>query len=129
MMIEHIWFVTNEVQYIAIFEEKLRQNEINKDNTGSIFSHNEYWDINKNRCPIYLTMISDVDDRWPDDGDDTLWREFLHKLLVYSEIRKFIDKHGMDKYNELWEVFPCFKNHGYNLEDAMNIDLTIINIE
>lgn len=129
MMIEHTWLVTTEAQFIAIFEENLRQNEINKDNTGSIYNHNEDWDTNKNRCPMYLTQISDVDDRWPDDGDDTEWREFFHRLLVYSEIRKFINKHGMDKYNELWEVFPSVKNHGYDLKEAMEADLAIINIE
>ena len=75
---------------------------------------------------MYLTEIGEVDNRWPEDNDQAC-RELFHRLLTYTQIREFILKHGMDKYDELWDVFPCVKNHGYDLEEAMDTDLTIIN--
>lgn len=41
-----------------------------------IYGHNQDWDTNPRRCPMYLHQISDVDEEWPDgdqyeeDGED-----------------------------------------------------------
>lgn len=74
---------------------------------------------------MYLTEVSDVDERWPEDGDQEC-KDFLHKLLIYTNIKKFMDEYGRPKYNELCEVFPTCGQHGYNIEEALNTDLTLI---
>jgi hypothetical protein len=42
----------------------LPENSCDKeDPNGNIYSHNEDWDINPRRCPMYLTAISEIDGR------------------------------------------------------------------
>ena len=96
-----------------------------KDPSGNIYSHNEDWDSNEKRCPMYLTEVFQVDERWSKD-DDQECKDFLHKLLIYTNIKEYIEKHGRAKYNELCEVFPTCGQHGYNIEEALNTDLTLI---
>ena len=94
------------------------------DPKGTIFSHNANWNRNALRCPMYLIQINEKDKRWP--VDDTSCIVYFHKMLTYTNIKKFIDTHGIGKYRELCQVFPTVGHHGYNLQEAMNLDLTLL---
>ena len=72
-----------------------------------------------------MSEIYCVDDRWSSEDDD-INLEFFHRLLAYKNIRSFINKHGMSKYNELCRIFPTVGQHGYDVKEAMRVDLTII---
>ena len=77
---------------------------------------------------MYFLAIKDVDDRYDFDSDkDCL--ELFHKLKTYKNIRTFISKYGMERYDNLCSIFPSVANHGYDIEEAMNIDLTLIKRE
>ena len=92
---------------------------------GSIYSHNVNWDTNSKRCPMYLTRISDIDDRYTDQCDSTN-KEFFHKLLTYKNISAFLDKHSMEQYKQLSGVFPTVGQHGYDLSEVLTYDTTLI---
>jgi len=89
-----------------------------------IFGHNEDWKTNPKRCPLYLNEVHPIDDRYTEE--DNQCKEFLHKLLLYKEVREFINKHSEEVLNEVFETFPAISNHGVDIEEAMTADLTII---
>lgn len=96
-----------------------------EDPNGNIYSHNVDWDSNPKRCPMYLTSINEVDDRWSESCENTCIT-FLHKLLTYKNINAFLSKHGSEKYEILCEVFQTVGSHGYDLEDVKQLDTTLI---
>jgi hypothetical protein len=74
---------------------------------------------------MYLTQIFEVDPRYSEDSD--LSNKILfHKLLTYQNIKSFLTKHGMKKYNELCAIFPTVSQHGYDLKEVMSADLTLL---
>jgi hypothetical protein len=95
------------------------------DPNGNIYSHNTDWDTNPKRCPMYLYQIYKVDNRYVPTNDEPN-KELFHKLLVYKNIRTFINKHGMDMFEKLAEIYPSVREHGYDLKEAMTIDLTLL---
>ena len=52
--------------------------------------HNEDWKTNEKRCPEYLSYIHKIDERWPDDREESV--EYFHKLLTLSNLKEFIEK-------------------------------------
>ena len=104
----------------------LAEEDLDKeDENGSIYSHNVNWAENEERCPMYLTEIGQVDDRWETNCDQTA-KTFFHKLLTYKSLNEFFNKHSSRKFKKLCKVFPTVKQHGYDLEEAQNMDLTLI---
>ncbi|CAI2365630.1 unnamed protein product [Moneuplotes crassus] len=103
-----------------------KEDDLDKlDPNEGIHSHNEDWDTNPKRCPMFLMQIGDLDQRWdPDDDDANV--EFLHKLLTYQAIRDFFKKYTTEEFEKLCEVFSSVKNHGYNLKEAKTMDITLI---
>ena len=96
-----------------------------KGGTGGLANHNVDWQKNSARCPIFLTQIQDIDERWVSVNDKACLNLF-HKILRYTYIRAFINKHTREKFDQFWEVFDSVKNSGYNIEEAMTMDLTFI---
>lgn len=74
---------------------------------------------------MYLTQIGHIDDRWSIDADEAC-KNFLHKILTYKEINKFFNDHTNRQYRDLCKVFPSVAQHGYDLKEAMEMDLTLI---
>ena len=73
---------------------------------------------------MYLTQIHQVDDRYGQVDQDC--KMFFHKLLTYKSIRSFFKKYKQKDFNKLCRTFPAVLNHGYDLGEAMTMDLTII---
>ena len=95
------------------------------DYSGDLFRHNDDWKTNPKRCPMNLCYISEVDSRWPSDGDEPC-RMFLHKILTLRKIRDFIYTHGKSKYKKLCNAFPSVAQSGFIKYDVLSLDLTII---
>ena len=93
--------------------------------TGGLSSHNENWKTNPQRCPSSLTSIGSVDSRWK-FANDFQAKEFLHKILIYKQIRKFIQSHSLEKFNVLCDVFKSVDNYKDMATEAMEMDLTLI---
>jgi hypothetical protein len=100
--------------------------EVDKaDPKKNIYSHNDAWQTNPKRCPMYLYQIYEVDNRYVKTSDQPN-KEFFHKLLMYTKIRAFLNEHGMDKFEKMAEIYPSVREHGYDLKEAMTIDLTLL---
>ena len=55
--------------YICGLEEKKLDKS---DPKGDIYRHNEDWDTNPKRCPMYFNEIHDIDASWPEDDEDCI---------------------------------------------------------
>jgi len=60
--------------------------------------------------------------------DDESVEDLLHRILVYREIEKFFEKYSGKEFRALCKIFPSVKEHGYSLDDAMTMDLTLVQI-
>ena len=52
---------------------------------GNIYNHNEEWYENEKRCPMYLTQISEVDDKWSEEDQACL--DLFHKIKTLGLLR------------------------------------------
>lgn len=82
---------------------------------GIIYNHNEDWEIKEDRCPMYLTEIGEIDNRWPSNDQDCLDR--FHRYRTLKALEKVIEEIGVDEYNKACEQFDSVKNCGYSLSD------------
>ncbi|CAI2363193.1 unnamed protein product [Moneuplotes crassus] len=96
-----------------------------EDPKGNIYQHNEDWDKNPKRCPMYLLEIHEIDNRWSKDHD-TKCLNFLHNILRATAIKDFFKKYTEKQFQELCDTFDEVKNHGLDLEKAKKMDLTLI---
>ena len=77
-----------------------------------LFEHNEDWETNEKRCPLWLERIQQIDKRWPDDAEES-WNYF-HKLLTISNLKEFIKKSKLTYLYILiktWLVFIIDKEY------------------
>ncbi|CAI2375473.1 unnamed protein product [Moneuplotes crassus] len=95
------------------------------DPKGNIYKHNEDWETNSKRCPMYLTQISAIDPRWSSHSDQEA-KDFFHKIRTYKKIKRFFKKYSHKKFYKLCKVFPMVSQHGYDLEEVFTIDLKLI---
>ncbi|CAI2362372.1 unnamed protein product [Moneuplotes crassus] len=98
--------------------------EIAARSTKKIFGHNKNWETNAKRCPLFITKIVKIDSRY--SSKDEKCQKVFHKLILYTEVRNFINKHGMKAYKGLMKQFPPLADHGIDIKKAMSVDLTMI---
>lgn len=68
------------------------------------YRHNVNWHVNKERCPMYLYQINEVDESWPADGKAAV--EHLHRQRCLRNLKALYDKMGQDRYRQLIAAFP-----------------------
>ncbi|CAI2374486.1 unnamed protein product [Moneuplotes crassus] len=103
-----------------------REDKVDKKNPkGNFYQHCVDWKDNPKRCPVYLYELASVDPRWH-SSNRKFNREFFHKLLTYREIRKFFKKYTKEQFQNLCDAIPSVANHGYDLEEAMTMDIELI---
>nr|XP_047139890.1 ranBP-type and C3HC4-type zinc finger-containing protein 1 isoform X3 [Hydra vulgaris] len=93
-------------------------------NIPSIYGHNSDWPTNKNRCPMYLTELSDYDKRWPETDDKCL--DFFHRFKIISNLRKVIQENNTNDINRVEEKYQCIQSSGFTIEQILSEDLTLI---
>ena len=87
--------------------------------------HNDNWNTNPKRCPIFLLQIQEIDKRWKTEDDDVCLKLF-HKLLTYKYIKKFIKKHTREKFDDFWNAFNIQEESGLNIDDIYSTNLKMI---
>ena len=74
---------------------------------------------------MFLSDISKIDSRWNlEDEEQRL--KFFHKLILYSKVRKFVNKYGKEKCKALFKKFKSVREEGIDIEEAMSMNLTMI---
>jgi hypothetical protein len=90
-----------------------------------IFLHNQGWEVNPNRCPVYLTQILEVDMHWlgenwqetaadADFEDDEKYLDSFHQFQTISKLQEVLDIIGHN------EVAAMFSNPCYTLEEIIS---------
>ena len=80
--------------------------------------------INK-RCPLFLLEIQQIDPKWKSDDDDSCL-ELFHKILTYTFVREFKAKYTTEKFDEFCSAFNVLDESGFDIEEIMTADLTMI---
>ena len=107
--------------YFCGMSEKECEKEANSSN---IYGHNANWPDTEKRCPMYLSEISDVDDRWPDDDSQCL--DFFHRLRIMQNLKKVIGECDMEKIKKVEEKYKCIENTGLDIREILREDITLI---
>jgi len=85
----------------------------------NIFGHNEEWETNPRRCPMWLNTVHEVDGRWPrDDGDESVY--FMHRLLTMQMLKDVIDEMGNDNFQALCDTFRVHETCGFDIDAVRN---------
>jgi hypothetical protein len=92
---------------------------------NGIIDHNDSWELNPNRCPMYLTQIVDKDDRWP-DGDEYLCLARFHRCRTLRLLREVYELLGEERINALDRHFNILATCGFTLNEILHEDLTLI---
>lgn len=93
-------------------------------NVVTIYAHNEDWDINPRRCPMYLTQISELDDRWSHDDADCVTR--ISRIRTISKLRAAVQTMDEGVFARLVAKFASVANSGYTGKEIMEEDIELI---
>ena len=65
--------------------------------------HNEGWEVDNTKCPMYLNEIHPVDDRW--SCEDVECMDMFHRKRTIKLLIKFIEEIGIETYRKLSDIF------------------------
>ncbi|CAK0838181.1 unnamed protein product [Prorocentrum cordatum] len=98
-----------------------------------IFLHNADWEVNSKRCPMYLTQILEVDPAWLgadfEEGDevtDDRCLAYFHRWRTIKLLQEVRDDVGADTFEQVWLHFASVRRAGYELEDIVHTDTTML---
>ena len=94
------------------------------DPNGSIYHHNDDWDINPLRCPMYLTQISEVDDRWSEDDKECV--AFASRIKTLRNLRAARENMGSAMFDRLLQKYDSVRNCGFTMTEITDSDVTLI---
>mmetsp|Transcript_28854 Transcript_28854/g.44573 ORF Transcript_28854/g.44573 Transcript_28854/m.44573 type:complete len:666 (+) Transcript_28854:103-2100(+) len=98
---------------------------------NDIYLHNRDWEINEKRCPMYLTMILEVDLHWlgenweenatnADFEDDEKCLDYLHRFRTIKLLQQVLGKIGKSLFINAFVEFDGIKNCGYTVSEVMS---------
>jgi len=98
-----------------------------------IFLHNQDWEVNEKRCPMYMTQILEVDLHWLGDDwenrasdedfdDDDKCLDFFHRFKTIKALQAVCDDVGPENFVECFNHFDAAKNSGYTVDEIINTD-------
>lgn len=87
------------------------------------YRHNADWYENTSRCPMYLSDIHQVDERWPEDDDEA--KAMLHQQLALHNMRRVYNRIGPAQYKALIAAYPTVgPASGFTEEQIREVDLS-----
>eukprot|EP00571_Detonula_confervacea_P015598 CAMPEP_0172308344 /NCGR_PEP_ID=MMETSP1058-20130122/8963_1 /TAXON_ID=83371 /ORGANISM="Detonula confervacea, Strain CCMP 353" /LENGTH=639 /DNA_ID=CAMNT_0013020731 /DNA_START=11 /DNA_END=1930 /DNA_ORIENTATION=+ len=98
---------------------------------NDIYLHNRDWEINEKRCPMYLTMILEVDLNWlgqnweenatdEDFQDDERCLDYLHRFRTIKLLQDVREKIGNRAFISTFVAFDSIKNCGYTYNEIIS---------
>jgi hypothetical protein len=95
---------------------------------GGFGEHNENWQEDEQRCPMYMYEIQGHDERWP--GDEVECIAFLHTKLCLQNLKAIVQKYRESRQIELLRkvdrIYNYFAQFETSIEDIDNVDTTLI---
>lgn len=81
----------------------------------SLSAHNEDWHLSRDRCPMTLSYIHQLDKRWPEDEEGCL--EYFHRYRTLAHLFDLLNIVGEDKFNEVNQHFGIIDGSGFTMEE------------
>ena len=92
----------------------------------SLSAHNEDWQSNKNRCPMYLYNIHELDVQWPERDCDCL--EHFHRHRTLSQLFDVLQIIGEERFGRVNQYFGLIDASGYAIDQIKDYqNRTLIN--
>ncbi|CAM2721713.1 unnamed protein product [Rotaria socialis] len=104
--------------------KKVEDCERARDSNNGIFDHNHNWERNPKRCPMYLTQLSELDNRWPEDEFECL--AMLHRNRSLRLLREAFEKLGEERIKQVDDHFNTITTCGFTYEEILEEDHTLI---
>jgi hypothetical protein len=101
-----------------------------------IYGHNEDWQTNPLRCPMYLTTICEVDPEWPDPDEfgydseddeddendedvdaDSHCLNYFHRIRTLKLLHAAREKVGATTFQQLRHHFPSIREIGFSAKE------------
>lgn len=92
----------------------------------SYLGHQQDWDENKKRCPLYMEDFNQEDESWPDEGDEAV--AMYHRQKTLYLLRKLIEKLNKEELKKALDHFPGLLS-GFVLEEIVNFELKPILVD
>lgn len=90
-------------------------------NWSDVYRHNVRWYADEARCPMYLSKIGDLDERWPENDDSAALAHF-HTQRTLRLLRHVYDRIGADGYRQLVEAYPrCGDACGFSEAQILSV--------
>ncbi|CAF3478221.1 unnamed protein product [Rotaria sp. Silwood2] len=91
---------------------------------AAIYRHNTDWEINPQRCPMYLTALQDIDKSWSNDEHECL--EKFHRIRSLKYLHQAYEQLGANVFEQLEKQFGIISTCGFTLDDIKDGDLQLI---
>ena len=82
--------------------------------------HQNEWQDNKRRCPLYLEEFRIEDEDWPEEGTAAV--EMYHQQKTCYLLRKLVEKLDQRELGEALDHFPGLMN-GFELKEILEFEL------
>lgn len=96
-----------------------------------IFLHNQDWETNELRCPMYMTQVLEVDLNWlgedweqraqdADFEDDDKCLDYFHRFRTIKKLQEVRSEIGPGNFASAFVHFDSIKNSGYAIDEVVN---------
>ena len=99
------------------------------DSEARMYKHNEDFEFNEKRCPMYLNQLEQVDEAWgleddeADEADEEVFEEFcvskLHRWRTLRLLKQVKDAMDESKWSELKKTFASVRNCGFSVPPSL----------
>ncbi|ETO09160.1 hypothetical protein RFI_28228 [Reticulomyxa filosa] len=99
-------------------KQKNKQTELDKGSiqgNNTILLHNEEWETNPKRCPMWLENIHKIDQRWPSESDECVI--FFHQIRTKQKLKEAIAQIGSSDFAAICRKFNVDQNSGFDIRD------------
>jgi len=104
-----------ELRWCYICGMKEEECDVDEYANRTLSNHNQGWESNKKRCPMYLKYIHNIDHRWPRSDRECL--EYLHRCRTLRQLYKVLKIIGEDTFYSLNETFGIIDATGYTIDE------------
>ena len=106
------------------------ESELNKaDEYGDIYSHNEQWTENEERCPMYLREIYQSDNRYPAE-DECEALNLFHEMKIKKALKELFGTLKKDEIEEMEKKYKVLESFDLNLKNILDtVEMIIIKRE
>ncbi|CAF3756837.1 unnamed protein product [Rotaria socialis] len=104
--------------------KKVEDCERARDSNNGIIDHNHNWERNPKRCPMYLTQLRELDNRWPEDEFECL--AMFHRNRSLRLLREAFEKLGEERIKQVDDHFNTITTCGFTYEEILEEDHTLI---